>query len=419
MLSGVVLVLALASDPLSPTLAVDLDGDGSVETVTAAPARAAVRLEVRNAGGQKLATASAPAPSADVVHVRLSAGVLGSTGALVGVLASTDAAECASVWRWKDGALTRIPLRDSGGKELPDCGRLDEWAWSWQRAGDTQPSMLVRQRTEKVESGTFRVQEVFRFAGFSLDADPRESGAEINGVPIPAWYPATFYTRAALEVLYERFDLSRMRGQTTLRIDADRQRGVFALRFAGPDADRTVPIEASETKKDKTILTATADGKTVHATVSRGGDDGSVPFEIEVEGLGAPFDQIYAPAGGWRSAERNIFLSAVDEVVSKNVAGTWADPANQNLAIATEGAPPYQVRVDKDLYTPILEGAPAPLDLLLLPAGSSGRPWGLILRGPNVLDRVPVTCDGPGAAGCRADGPRLKLKRLGGRMNAR
>ena len=376
-----------------------------------------MRLEVRDASGKRLAKAQAPAPAADAVHVELSAGVLGSTGALLEVLASSDASACVSVWRWKDRALARIPIHDAGGKPLPDCGRPGEWTWSWQREADDRPATLVRERTEQVASGALRVREVFAFAGFSLDADPRQSVSEINGVPIPSWYGATFYARPALEILYERFDLSRMRAHPTVSIDADRGRGIFALHFTGPEGERTIPVDASAAQKDKTILTAGPDGKTMRATVSLGGD-GNVPYELAVEGLGAPFDQIYAPAGGWRGESRNLFLSATDELVAKDVAGAWLDPSGKKITIAADGAPPYRVRVEAELFTPVGAGAAPPLDLLLLPADPAGRPWGVVLRGPNTLERVPLTCAGPGAAGCRADGPRVKLRRFGARMNA-
>jgi hypothetical protein len=418
LLPAFALVLALAGDPLSPTLAVDLDGDGTTETVTAAASRGDVRLEVRDAGGKKLGNAKAPAPAGDVVHVALSAGALGSPGALIEVVASTDASECVSVWRWKDRALTRIPVRDAAGKPLPDCGRPGEWTWSWQREAEDRPSSLVRERTTQVEGGTLRVREVFAFAGFSLDADARRSGSEINGVAIPSWYPATFYARPALEVLYERFDLSRMRAHPTAVIDADPRRGVFALRFTGPGGERTIPVEASTASKGEAILTAGPDGTTMRATVSLGGD-GSVPYELEVAGVGAPFDQIYAPAGGWRGESRNLFLSAVDELASKDLAGSWLDPSGKNVVIATDGAPPYRVRVDGALSTPVLSGAQAPLDVVLLPTEPSGQTWGIILRGPNTLERVPMTCAGPEASSCRASGPGVRLRRLGARMNAR
>jgi hypothetical protein len=418
LLLGLALILALAADPLSPTLAVDLDGDGTEETVTAAPARGAVRLEVRDSGGKKVAKAKAPAPAGDVVQVELTAGSLGSPGSLIEVAASTDASECVSVWRFKDGVLARLPIRGAAGRQLPDCGRPGEWTRAWEREAEGRPSALVRERTEKVEGGVLRVREVFAFAGFSLDEDPRRSGSEINGVPIPSWYRAIFYSRPALEILYGRFDLSRMRSQPTLSIEAHRERGVFALRFTGPGGEFTAPVESSEGQKARAALGARVEGKTVRASVSLGGD-GSVPYEIEVEGLGAPFDQIYAPAGSWRGGSREIFPTAADEVAAEDLAGIWLDPGGKNTAIATEGAPPYRLRLGKELYAMDMARAQPPLDLLLLPAEPSGRPWGIILRGPNTLERVPLACTGQGAAECRAEGPREKLRRLGARMNVR
>jgi hypothetical protein len=254
LLPAFALVLALAGDPLAPTLAVDLDGDGTPETVTAAASRGDVRLEVRDAGGKKLGNAKAPAPAGDVVHVALSPGVLGSPGALIEVLASTDASECVSVWRWKDRTLTRIPIRDAGGQALPDCGRPGEWTWSWQREAEDRPSSLVRERTTPVEAGALRDREVLAFAGFSLDADARRSGSEINGVPIPSWYPATFYARPALEILYERFDSPAC--ARTRRPDRGGPPAGSALRLTGPDGERTIPIEASTSHRDQAVLTS-------------------------------------------------------------------------------------------------------------------------------------------------------------------
>jgi hypothetical protein len=418
LLAGLALILALATDPLSPPLAADLDGDGTEESVTAAPARGAVRLEVRDSGGRKVAKADAPAPGADATHVELTAGPLGSPGSLIAVAVSTDAAECVSVWRFKDRGLARLPVRGADGKELPDCGRRGEWTWAWEREAEGRPSALVRERTVHVDGGSLRVREVFAFAGFSLDEDPRRSGSAINGVPIPAWYRAIFYARPALEILYGRFDLSRMRSQPSLSIDADRERGVFALRFTGPDGGFTAPVESSEAQKRRAVLQARVGEKTVRVSVSLGGD-GSVPYEVEVAGLGAPFDQIYAPAGSWRGESRNIFPTAADEVAAEDLAGIWLEPGGRNVTIATEGAPPYRLRLGNELYAVDISRAQPPLDLLLLPAEPSGRPWGIVLRGPNTLERVPLACTGSAEADCRPEGPGEKLRRLGARMNIR
>ncbi len=402
-------------------LAVDLDGDGTEETVTAAPGRrdGDVRLEVRDSKGKKVANAKAPAPTpgGDVVQVVLTAGALGSPGSLIEVAASTDASECVSVWRFKQRGLARLPIRGADGKELPDCARPGEWTWTWNQEAEGRPSALVRERTEKVENGVLRTRETFAFAGFSLDRDARRSGSEINGVPIPSWYPATFYARPALEILYGRFDLSRMRSEPTLRVEADLERGIFALRFTGPDGELAFPVESYEAKKASAALGARVEGKDVRASVRLGGD-GSVPYEIEVAGLGAPFDQIYVPAGGWKGESPRLFAIAADELAAQCLAGTWLNPTGKNTVIATEGAPPYRLRVGEALFAVDMASARPPFDLLLLPAEPSEGAWGVVLRGPNAFERVPLACGGPGPTGCRAEGPGEKLRRLGARMNA-
>jgi hypothetical protein len=422
LLAGLALLLRLAADPLAPSLAADFDGDGRTETITAAPRRGGVRLEVRDAGGRKIADASAPAPAADVVHVELSAGSLGSVGALLEVSASTDASECVSVWRYKSESLTRLPIRDSGGKDLPECGPPGAWTYRWEKEAEGRPSALVRERTEKAGQGVLRVRDVFAFAGFSLDADTRRSTREIEGVPIPAWYDAVLYSTSGLEVLYGRFDLSRMRSETTLAIVADRERGVFALRFSSPHGVVTAPVDAYAARAGEATLGARVGERTARVSVRLGGN-GSIPVEVEVGELGPPFDQVYGPAGSWHGRASKVFPSAADEIASEDLAGIWIDPKGGQTPIEIDGSPPYRVRVGPDLYTLDLGRSEPPVDLLLLPAGASGRPWGIALRGINGLERTPYVCAPAGAApesgACRADGAPERLRRLGARANAR
>lgn len=421
MLAGAVLLLHLAADPvaLAPSLAADLDGDGREETVTAAPARGAVRLEVRDAGGRRLADAKAPAPEADVVHAALSSGSLGSAGALVAVTASTDAAECVSVWRYRDKTLSALPLRGADGKDLAACGPPAVWTYRWETEGEGRPAAFVRERSEKTAQGTLRVREAFGFAGFSLDADAKRSSAEIEGIPIPAWYDAVLYSTGALEMLYARFDLSRLRPEPTLTILADRKKGVFALRFSGPDGAVTAPVDAYAARKGEATLGARVGGKTAHVAVRLGGADGSIPIEVEVSGLGAPWDQVYGPAGSYHGRAREVFPSAADELASQELAGTWIDTRGGQMSIALDGAPPYRLRVGPDLYTLDLDRTDRPMDAVLLPAAGKGRAWGVVLRGKNVLERIPCVCpDAPPAAACRADGAAERFRRLGARANA-
>ncbi len=106
---------------MAPSLSADFDGDATADTATAESERGGRALAVRNGASGKTASASAPAPAGDVVRVALTAAPLGSVGSLLEVLASTDASECLSVWRYQDGALTRLPIR---AQRRPPAARL-------------------------------------------------------------------------------------------------------------------------------------------------------------------------------------------------------------------------------------------------------------------------------------------------------
>jgi hypothetical protein len=163
-------------------------------------------------------------------------------------------------------------------------------------------------------------------------------------------------------------------------------------------------------------LGARAGDRTVHATVILVGEK-DFPIEASIDGLGAPFDQTYAPAGIWHGRSQRVFLDAADEIVIENLAGTWIDARGGQSPIAAEGGPPYRVRIGEDVFAIDLERAGAGADLLLVPAGSSGKTWGIALRGPNAIDRIPFSCSGGPGSGCRADGPAETLRRLGARVN--
>lgn len=413
MLAGLLLLLRLAADPIAPTLTADLDGDGHAESVTAAARRGAVKLEVRDAKGRKLAEASAPAPNADVVQVELSAGPLGSPGALLGVDASTDAAACFTVWRLRGDALAPVPLHDAAGTVVPDCGP-PTWTYRWETDAAGRPAALVRERTEKSVQGTLRIREVFAFAGFSLEADAKRSGRDINGVPIPAWSGAVLYGPAALEALFARFDLARLRSEPTLTIVTDRERGVFQLEFSGPEGTLSVPVESYAVHAGETTLGARVGQKAARVVLRFGGERG-VPLEVGVEGLGAPWDQTYGPAGSLHGRAPRAFLRAGDQVIVEDLAGSWLDAAGGQTVIAPDGEPPYRVRIAPDLLFAVdFDRAQRPQDLVLVPAAGSGRPWGIALRGKNFLDRVPYRCPAAGEKGpCRPDGAPERLRRLG------
>jgi hypothetical protein len=415
------LLLAAATVAAQLSLTADFDGDGASETATASPARGSVRLTVRDAGGKKLAEAKAPAPAGEVVPVTLTSGPLGSAGALIEVVAATDASECRTIWRFRDGKLSPLPIRDASGRALPDCAAPAGWSSSWAREGDGRPAAWVRERTQTVEQKTLRTREAFAFAGFSLDSDASRSSVDIGGVPIPAWYEATFYARPALETLYGRFRLDDMRREPALRIEADRARGVFALRIAGPAGALVAPVESYALVSRIATLGVRAGERSGQATVRLGGD-GSVPTEVVVTGLGSDWDGSYAPAGSWLGGSRQMFPSAADELAANDLAGLWGDPGGGQTTIAIDGKPPYRIRIGPALYALDLEGAAPPFDAFLFPvdAGGGGRAWGLVLKGQNALERTPVACSGtPARPPCVADGAAETLRRLGARVNIR
>jgi hypothetical protein len=420
LLTGLVLSFALAAaEPaaVAASLSADLDGDGAAETVTASPARGALRLEVREAGGRR-ADATAPSPSGDVVPVTLTAAPIGSAGALLEVGAATDASDCRSIWRYRDGKLERLPIRDGAGQPLPDCGRPGVWTYVWESEAAGRPSAWVRERVETVASGQLRTREIFVFAGFSLDFDPKRSRAEIGGIPIPAWYRATLYTRAALEQLYARFDLAAADREPTLAIETDPAGGTFALRFTRPGApDLVVPVDAFAAAPGSATLSGSAGTRSAYAKVRLAGD-GSVPYEVRVEGLGVPFDRVYAPAGSWRGGARQVFANAVDEAASQYLSGVWSDARGKTTTIEIDGKPPYRLRIGRDLFMIERRHAPASVDLMLFPVGAAGQPAGLVFRGPNAFDRVPYAC-AAGATDCRPAGEAEGLRRLGARVNVR
>jgi hypothetical protein len=400
---------------------VDLDGDGREETVSASSERGAVRLAVRGPDGAALASGKAPAPKGDVVHVDLTAGSIGSAGALLEVSASTDASACVSNWRFRDGRLSRLPIRDEKGKELPDCETPGTWTYRFESEGEGRPAELVRERSEKSAQGTLRIREAFAFAGFSLDADPHRSAREIEGVPIPAWPDPVYYSTAALETLYGRYDLSRMRSEPTLRIHSDRSHGVFALELSQGDTSVRAPIDSSKTGDGGGVdLGANVGGKTARLTVSLGGGQ---PVEIRVEGFGEPWDRMYGPAGTLHGRGPRIFASAADELAVQELESVWLDPTGGHWPLVLDGAPPYRLRVAGDLYDIDLGRAEKPADLVLLPV-AKGRAWGIVLRGRNVIERIPVACapapkdPGSPAPPCRPDGPTERMRRLGARANA-
>ena len=375
-----ILLFPAGPSTIAPSLTVDLDGDGTKESVTAESARGFVRLQVRDAAGRKLADAKAPSPAGEIVPLALTSGPLGSAGALVEVVAATDAMECRTFWRYRDGALASLPLRDAAGKTVPACSLPAGWTARWEAASGGRSAAWLRERTETAAGGPLEVREAYAFAGFSLDFDAARSATRIAGVPIPAWYAATLYSRAALEILYSRFRLEGMRAEPTLSIEADRRSGVFALRFAGPRGELVAPVDTYALSSEGATLGARAGDRTVRARVqfARGG---TVPLTVVVEGLGPDWDRSYSPAGAWRGGARRVFPEAADELAAQGLSGVMVRRARTSQAVrdrrrAALSSPVRRGRVDARARR---------RDCAVRRVAASGRP----VRGPRLGARPP------------------------------
>jgi hypothetical protein len=242
------------------------------------------------------------------------------------------------------------------------------------------------------------------------------SGGEINGIPIPLWFPETLLTRSALETLYARFGLEAMRREPELRIETDAARGVFALRLRLGDHEIVANVDACSFSAGEATLSARAGDRTAHATVRLSGSERNVPIEVRIDGLGGPYDQLYQPAGAWRGGARQVFQTPSDELASEQLAGIWSSPTGQTTTLSVEGENSYRIRSGAAVYVPDLDAAAAPADLLLRPASGAGTGWALTLRGPNAMERIPCRFEA-GQASCVPEGAAETLRRVGARLN--
>lgn len=371
---------------------------------------------MKDASGRR-AEAKAPAPKSDGVRVALTTGALGSAGALLLVEAAADAGDCVSVWRLRGDRLDRVPIHEAGGKEVPDCFQAGAWTWEWKSTGEGRPAALVRERSEARPGGAFAVQDAFAFAGFSLEPDATLSKRQIRSVEIPPWSDPVLYSNAALEVLYTRFDLSRLRPEPTLRILADRAGGVFAVRFAAPEGEVELPVTANARSGNMATIDARSGERSARLVVHLGGSDDTIPMLVEAAGLGAPFDQVYGPAGSFHGRAARVFPTVDDELASEELAASWVDPQGAQTVFELAGAPPYRIRIDQTLYAIDRARAEKPIDIVLAPKEGPGRVWGITLRGKNVIERTPLACEAGGGP-CRSEGAPERLRRLGARANS-
>ncbi|MGH9398865.1 MAG: hypothetical protein ACRD00_00745 [Thermoanaerobaculia bacterium] len=419
MLAFLLAAAALAADaPQAPgALRADFDGDGRMETATARLRGKAVRLAILDRGGKRLASTDAPAPEAADV-IRLESGALGSPGALMEVVASGGSVECHSIWRFRGGALTRLPVR-SGPQTLPDCARPDGWTTAWERKAADAPAVWVRQRSRETAGGAHRQREVYVFSGFALDLDPARSSAEIADVPIPQWNDAVLYPKWALEILSSRYDLARFRAGPRLRLRADRTDGRFVLAFEDHAGKLEAPVTAvgpGGESKEVELTISTENGPAKARVTVRG----SIVWEARVTGVSARWDSLYQPVSRFAGGALEVYARAEDEVASNCLVGLWSSERGEQLALNLVPGVLGVLDMRRTQVEVQLDPVPAGADILLLPGDGSAPSWALALKGFNGIARIPVQCAGrTGAWSCEPAGPAEAFHRVGGRVNAR
>jgi hypothetical protein len=412
------LLAATAAAPAS--LSVDLDGKGARESVSAVAGKRGVSVTVRSAEGKTIASAEAPAPKSGAGDVRLAAGSLGSSGALLEVVVtSATKEECRSVWRLSGASLLRVPV-SSGERDLPDCGHVDDWTWSWEQPSPAEPARYRRERRRETPNGALRQVESFRYVGFKLEHDPERSVAEIRGLTIPSWFDATLYPKSALENLYTRFDLAPLKEAPRLVWRTDPSAGVFDLEVELGGKRETMPVVGLSKGADRNerLLTVRSSRGDRQVRMTLAGDSSS-PGETVLANFDETLDGFYTPAMRIVEGGLRIFQSASDELGSNGLAGTWTGGKGETMAVTIASADPLRLQIGKGKYRVEIDAAPAGFDALLV-SSDGAPPLGVRLRGPNALERVPVRCTGSGAARqCKPAGPADRLHRVGARLNAR
>ncbi len=423
MILPLVIVFLAAATPSPQSLSVDLDGDGTLETVGAAVHGKAVRLEVRSGSSRKvIARADAPLPKSGVTAVALSEGPLGSAGALVEVTASSGTdAECRSVWRLRDGALLRVPVAGRSGP-LPDCIAREGWVYGWDRPAADAPAQYRRERTRETAGGTHHQVESFRYAGFKLELDRSRSQAEIRGLVIPSWYPTRLYQKSALEGLYTRYDLGALKRGPRLQVVTDAAGGIFSVSLGPAGKEELLPVTArgGGPEQHDVVLTLGSSTPPVELRITLAGG-APVPGEAVLSGHSPSFDGFYSGAMHITDGALRIFETAADELATNGLVGHWTSEKGEPMSIELASSDPALLNIRKGKFRMELEGAPDGLDALALPS-DGGRPSrGVQLRGPNSFSWVPIQCAESGASwrDCRVTGPGEILHRVGARMNAR
>jgi len=412
LLAAAAAILFAASQAAS--LTAHIDGSGLPRIVTAEARGKNIRLQVNDAFGKRMARAEAPSPAPNA-RVSLEAGSLGSAGALIEVSGTSGAQECRTLWRFREQAITRVPVIGPGGP-LPDCATAGEWSYRWERSRPDAPADYLRERTRSTPDGPHHEVQVYRYVGFQVELDRARSIATIGDLAIPNWPGNVMYPRPALESLLQRYDLSPLRKAPTLRFETDQQKGIFAavLHRSGVTERFRVVGSAPGQEKNEISLTLASGEKTGQALV-RLGSDQSTALDVLLRGLDEDFGPAFAPVTRFNGASLEVYETAEQELAATVLPGAWDASSGERVQIALASSSPAAVRLGDSEFTLSISAAPSGTDVLLVPEKANPS-LALTLRGPDTFSRVKVSCD-PASSDkeplCRTEGAGLLFHRLG------
>ena len=414
LLAGARSAAALAASPPASVIA-DFSGSGRAETATARAKGKTIRIELFDPAGKRFAREDAPAPGNGEPRIALRTGSIGTVGTLLEVDAAAGDRVCRTLWRFRGGALAKLPLVD-GGTTVPDCDAASAWTTRWDESRN-EPAVYVRERTREVPDGRLRETRAFVFAGFEMQRDGRRSRAELNGVAIPDWPDVVWYPKPQVEALFRRFGLGNLPRAPRLRFRTSAEQGEFAVLLEDPEGAVRLPVSAAKpVERSEPTLELTAGSVSAEITVTLGG---VTPRDASVRGAGR-FDGGYEPVIRWDPNRVRMYPTAEQELATEALPGTWSTERGENLVIARANGP-AAVRFGEAEVAVRFGGAPPGADLLLVPGDGSPPAWALALRGPNGFSRVPVRCESGSPAGwdCRPAGPGENFRRLGSPLNVR
>jgi len=412
MILAVVTAFWLAEVAAPASLKADLDGDGAVETITAVPHGKAMRIEVADAGGKRLARVDTAPRRFAAAHITITSGTLGSMGELVEVVRSSadGSEECRSLWRYRDRTLSPVPVSGRAGP-LPECGKPEGWSYRWE-AQENAPAVLVRERTREVADGSHHQKESFRYTGFRAEFDPARSTSRINGVDIPSWSNVTLYPRSALERVTLRYDLSALRQSPRLRLDGDPEKGVFAASIERPArTERFVVTSATRGQERGTMELTLGSGPSPGRATVGISTDGKLPIEARLVGMGddvaAPFAVVTAPTGTGLEA----YLTAEEELALHALPGTWDARDGERIEVQIVSISPTILRLGTSEFAVDTNRAPAGTDMLLVPRSERSPALAITLRGPDIFARAKASC--APTKPCKTEGDSKIFRRLG------